>query len=61
MIVSVLPPTGHCEKVFVHITSEMFYCATQSYEMIINMTQGAPVFTETYITHDQKRKVTRLL
>ena len=37
MIVSVLPPTGHCEKVFVHITSEMFYCATQSYEMIMNM------------------------
>lgn len=48
MIISALLPTGHCEKVYVHITSVMFLCATRLYEMIINTTQGAPFVTDTH-------------
>lgn len=54
-IISALLPTGHCEKVYVHITSVMFLCATRLYEMIANTTQGAP-FIKTHIKYDFKKK-----
>lgn len=55
MIISALLPTGHCEKVYVHITRVLFLCATQLYETIANTTQGAPCI-KTHIKYDLKKK-----